>query len=165
MSGGLAIADARREDVPLILRFIRELAEYERLLHECVATEAELEATLFGSPPAAEVLIARIGTEPAGFALFFPNYSTFLARPGIYLEDLYVTPSMRSKGVGQALLVSVARRAVERGCGRLEWSVLDWNKSALRFYHKLGAEPMSEWTVQRVTGAALASLAGTPRVV
>jgi GNAT superfamily N-acetyltransferase len=158
MSAGTTIADARREDVPLILRFIRELADYERLSHEVVATEAALAATLFGAKPGAEVLIARHADEPAGFALFFPNYSTFLAKPGIYLEDLYVTPSLRGRGVGLALLATVARRAVERGCGRLEWSVLDWNEPALGFYRKLGAQPMAEWTVQRLTGDALSAL-------
>ncbi|HKY90370.1 MAG TPA: GNAT family N-acetyltransferase, partial [Nevskiaceae bacterium] len=137
MSAGAVIADARREDVPLILRFIRELADYERLSHEVVATEGALAATLFGPKPGAEVLIAHLDGAPAGFALFFPNYSTFLAKPGIYLEDVYVTPGLRGRGVGLALLAAVARRAVERGCGRLEWSVLDWNETALGFYRKL----------------------------
>jgi GNAT superfamily N-acetyltransferase len=158
MSASVSIAEPRREDVPLILRFIRELADYERLSHEVVATEDMLAATLFGEKPGAEVLIAHLDHEPAGFALFFPNYSTFLARPGIYLEDLYVPPSLRGRGVGLALLTAVARRAVERGCGRLEWSVLDWNEPALGFYRKLGAQPMADWTVQRLTGDALHAL-------
>jgi GNAT superfamily N-acetyltransferase len=163
MSDAITIRDARRDDVPLILRFIRELADYERLTHEVVATEDALAATLFGAQPGAEVLIARLDDAPAGFALFFPNYSTFLARPGIYLEDLYVTPSLRGRGVGLALLAAVARRAVERGCGRLEWSVLDWNEPALGFYRKLGAQPMAEWTVQRLTGDALSALGARAR--
>jgi GNAT superfamily N-acetyltransferase len=153
------IRPAREADVPLILRFIRELAEYERLLHEAVATEDRLRETLFGARPAAEVVIAEADGEPLGFALFFHNYSTFLAQPGIYLEDLYVRPEARGRGVGRALLAHLARLARERGCGRLEWWVLDWNESALRFYRALGARPMDEWTVQRLTGADLDRLA------
>jgi len=153
------IRAATAEDVPLILRFIRELAEYERLAHEVVATEDGLRDTLFGPRPYAEVAIAEEEGEPAGFALFFHNYSTFLGRPGIYLEDLYVRPEMRGRGIGRALLAHLARLAVDRGCGRLEWWVLDWNEDAIRFYRALGAEAMDDWTVFRVTGDALARLA------
>lgn len=156
---GLRIAPATAADVPLILGFIRALAEYERLTHEVTATEDALRETLFGSHPAAEILIARRDETPLGFALFFPNYSTFLAKPGIYLEDLFVHPDHRGQGVGRALLLEVARLAVQRGCGRLEWSVLDWNEPALRFYASLGATPLSEWTVQRLTGETLSRFA------
>jgi GNAT superfamily N-acetyltransferase len=155
----MTIRPATPDDVPLILRFIRELAEYERLLHEVVATEARLRDTLLGARPAAEVVIAEADGEPLGFALFFHNYSTFLAQPGLYLEDLYVRPEARGRGVGRALLAHLARLARERGCGRLEWWVLDWNESALRFYRSLGAQPMDEWTVQRLTGPDLDRLA------
>ncbi len=155
----LVIDGATRRDLPLILRFIKELAEYERLAHEVVATESELERTLFGERPFAEVVLAKLGGDPVGFALFFHNYSTFLGRPGLYLEDLYVRPEARSKGVGLALLRHLARLARERGCGRLEWWVLDWNEAAIRFYRKLGAEPMSDFTVFRLAGSALRDLA------
>jgi GNAT superfamily N-acetyltransferase len=153
------IRPAAASDVPLILRFIRELAEYERLAHEVVATEDGLCETLFGARPYAEVVIAEEEGEPAGFALFFHNYSTFLGRPGIYLEDLYVRPEMRGRGTGRALLAHLARLAVERGCGRLEWWVLDWNERAIRFYRSLGARPMDDWTVFRVAGDDLHHLA------
>jgi len=153
------IRAATADDVPLILRFIRGLAEYERLADQVVATEDGLRETLFGARPYAEVVIAEDGGEPAGFALFFHNYSTFLGRPGIYLEDLYVLPELRGRGVGRALLAHLARLAVERGCGRLEWWVLDWNEDAIRFYRALGAEPMDDWTVFRVAGDALERLA------
>jgi GNAT superfamily N-acetyltransferase len=157
---GPRIRPAAEADVPLILRFIRELAEYERLLHEVVATEERLRETLFGARPAAEVVIAEDADgEALGFALFFHNYSTFLARPGIYLEDLYVRPEARGRGAGRALLAHLARLAKERGCGRLEWWVLDWNESAIRFYRSLGAQPMDDWTVFRLTGDDLARLA------
>jgi len=155
----MAIRAATPDDVPLILRFIRELAAYERLAHEVVATEEKLRETLFGARPYAEVVIAEEAGEPAGFALFFHNYSTFLGRPGIYLEDLYVRPEMRGGGIGRALLAHLARLAVERGCGRLEWWVLDWNEPAIRFYRQLGAEAMDDWTVFRVAGDALTQLA------
>lgn len=157
----LEIRSASRSDVPLILEFIRGLAEYEKLCDECTATELQLERTLFGERPVAEVVIAYRGSVPAGFALFFHNYSTFLARPGIYLEDLFVDPAHRGFGVGRALLSHLAALAVERECGRLEWSVLDWNVDAIGFYEKLGARAMSDWTVYRVTGDALAKLAAT----
>ena len=153
------IVSATVADVPLILAFIRELAEYEKLTGDVVATEERLRDTLFGAHPAAEVVIARVDGAPVGFALFFPNYSTFLARPGIYLEDLFVRPSARGHGVGRALLTHLARLAMERGCGRLEWSVLDWNQSAWAFYKRLGARAMDGWTVHRLTGSALEALA------
>jgi GNAT superfamily N-acetyltransferase len=145
-------------DVPDILRCIRGLAEYERLAHECIATEALLRETLFGAAPVAEVVLARAGDETAGFALWFRSYSTFLARPGIYLEDLFVFPDWRGRGIGRRLLAHLARTARERGYGRLEWAVLDWNVDAIRFYESLGAVPMSDWTTYRVTGAALDTL-------
>lgn len=157
----LSIRSATRADVPLILKFIRGLAEYEKLAHECEATEAQLEMTLFGERPFAEVVIAFRENVAAGFALFFHNYSTFLARPGIYLEDLFVDPAERGHGVGRALLAHLARLAIERDCGRFEWSVLDWNEDAIRFYESLGARPMSDWTIYRVTGDALQKLATT----
>jgi GNAT superfamily N-acetyltransferase len=159
MSEGFSIRAAVEEDVPLILRFIRELADYEKLPHECVATEEKVRTTLFGSPRFAEVLIAEAGAEPAGFALFFHNYSTFLARPGIYLEDLYVRPEYRGKGYGRALLARLAAIARERDCGRLEWAVLTWNEPAIGFYKSLGARPLDEWIVFRLTGKELENLA------
>ena len=159
MSGAIELRPATRADVPVILRLIRGLAEYERLAHECVATEAMLMETLFGARPQAEVVLAFADDRPAGFALFFSNYSTFLAKPGIYLEDLFVFPEFRSRGIGKRLLQHLAALAVERKCGRLEWSVLDWNTDAIRFYESLGAKAMDEWTVYRVTGPALARLA------
>lgn len=138
---------------------IEGLAEYERLRQECVATDALLRTALFGERPYAEVVIAEWDGEAAGFALFFHNFSTFLARPGIYLEDLYVQPMHRSHGIGKALLQHLAKLAVARDCGRLEWSVLDWNVDAIGFYEKLGARAQDEWTVYRVTGDALTHLA------
>lgn len=142
---------ATRDDVPDILSFIKDLAEFEKLSHEVVATEDKLESTLFGERPVAEVLIAEWEGKKAGFALFFHSYSTFLAKPGIYLEDLFVRTEYRSRGIGEALLRELAKVAKKRSCGRLEWSVLDWNTRALKFYHALGAKPMSDWTVQRMT--------------
>lgn len=156
----IAIRSATVEDTPLILSFIRELAEYEKLSHEVVATEEALRASLFGERPFAEVLLAFVGGEPLGFALFFHNFSTFLGKPGIYLEDLYVRPEHRGTGAGRALLVRLARLAVERGCGRLEWWVLDWNEPAVGFYKRIGARAMDDWTVYRLTGDALERLAG-----
>ena len=155
-----ALRDATVADVPLILRCIRGLAEYERLSHECVATEALLADSLFGDGPSASVVLAFDGAEPAGFALWFRSYSTFLARPGIYLEDLFVFPAFRGRGLGRQLLAYLARTAVRRGYGRLEWAVLDWNVDAIRFYESVGAVGMSDWTTYRVAGPALASLAG-----
>jgi GNAT superfamily N-acetyltransferase len=156
----ILVRSASTEDVPLILSFINELAEYERLSHEVVATEEMLREHLFGERPVAEVLIAEHGGEAAGFALFFHTFSTFLGKPGIYLEDLYVRPEFRRAGIGRALLVHLANVARERGCGRLEWSVLDWNEAAIGFYRGIGASPVSGWTVYRVTGEALEGLAG-----
>jgi GNAT superfamily N-acetyltransferase len=155
----ITLRAARPDDVPLILRFIQGLAEYEKLAHACVATEESLAATLFGPRPYAEVILAFSNETPAGFALFFHNYSTFLAKPGIYLEDLFVDPEFRGQGLGKALLKELARLAVERGCGRLEWSVLDWNEPSIQFYLSLGATAMDEWTMYRVTGDALTRLA------
>lgn len=146
----MSIRPATEDDVPLILRFIRELAEYEKLPHECVATEEKVRSTLFGNPRFAEVLIAEEDGEPAGFALFFHNYSTFLAKPGIYLEDLYVRPEFRGRGIGRALLARLEELARERNCGRVEWAVLNWNEPAIRFYKSIGARPMDEWTVFRL---------------
>jgi GNAT superfamily N-acetyltransferase len=155
----LVIRYATHADCGAILGFIRELAEYERLAHEVVADEAQLRATLFGVKPAAEVLLAEVAGEAVGFALFFQSYSTFLAKPGLYLEDLFVRPTARSKGVGAALMSALARIAVQRHYGRFEWSVLDWNAPALKFYASLGATAQAEWTVQRLTGEHLAALA------
>jgi GNAT superfamily N-acetyltransferase len=153
-----AIRHGREADVAGILRLIRALAEYEKLAHEVVADEAALARTLFGADPAAEVLLAEEDGRTVGFALFFRSYSTFLARPGLYLEDLFVEPAWRGRGIGKALLQAVARLAVARGCGRLEWSVLDWNAPAIGFYASLGARPMDDWTVFRLTGEALRRL-------
>jgi GNAT superfamily N-acetyltransferase len=150
MSESLRIRAATEEDVPLILRFIQELADYERLRDRCVATEEQVRATLFGNPRFAEVIIAESDDRPAGFALFFHNYSTFLAKPGIYLEDLYVSPEYRGHGIGRALLGRLSEIARERGCGRVEWAVLNWNQPAIDFYKSLGAKPMDEWTVFRL---------------
>jgi GNAT superfamily N-acetyltransferase len=158
-SPALRLRPAAAADVPTILRLIRGLAEYERLLPECEATEAQLHATLFGEHPQAEVVLAEWEGEPAGFALFFHNYSTFLARRGLYLEDLFVLPEHRGRGIGRALLVHLARIAVERDCGRFEWVVLDWNAPAIGFYRALGAEAVEDWTVMRVAGDALTKLA------
>ena len=155
----LAIRRATPSDVALILALIKELAEYERLAHEVIATEEAIHNSVFGARPHAEVLIAEADGAPAGFALFFHNYSTFLARPGLFLEDLYVRPAFRRRGIGRALLTRLASLAVERGCGRFEWNVLDWNESAQRFYESLGAKPMSDWTTYRLTGEPLAELA------
>ncbi len=155
----LQIRFATADDVALVLMFVRKLAEYERLSHEVVATEDLLRQTLFGPCPRAEVLLAFHRDQPAGFALFFHNFSTFLGRRGIYLEDLYVEPALRGLGIGKALLVHLAALARRRNCGRLEWSVLDWNEPAIRFYKGLGAVPMNEWTVFRLAGDALDRLA------
>jgi GNAT superfamily N-acetyltransferase len=149
------IRRARLGDEELILDFIRRLAEYERLAHEVTADAGSLREHLFGSNPYAEVLIAESGGVPAGFALYFFTFSTFLARPSLYLEDLFVVPERRGGGIGEGLLRALAAIALERGCGRMEWSVLDWNDPALKFYEKLGAVRMSEWTVHRLTGEAL----------
>jgi len=155
----IKIASATEADVPVILEMIRGLADYEKLSHVVSATEEQLRHTLFGEHPGAEVLLAHWNGEPVGFALFFPNYSTFLAQPGIYLEDLFVRPHARGKGAGLALFTELARIAVARGCGRVEWAVLDWNEPSIRFYKKLGAVPMDEWTTFRLTSEPLARLA------
>jgi GNAT superfamily N-acetyltransferase len=149
------IVEATTADVPVILELIRGLAEYEKLSDHVTATEEKLQATLFGPHPAAEVLLGYMGEECAGFALFFQNYSTFLAKPGIFLEDLFVKPEFRGKGVGRALLTRVGKIAKERGCGRFEWEVLDWNAPAIGFYKSLGAMPMDEWTRYRISGDVL----------
>ena len=156
----LHIEPATPADVPMILQLIRELAEFERLLHEVTATEEQLHQHLFGPKPKAEVIMGRLqpGGEVAGFALYFHNFSTFLAKPGIYLEDLYVRQQYRGRGFGEQLLRRLAGIAIERDCGRLEWSVLDWNQRAIDFYKSLGAQPMNEWTIYRVTGSALQKL-------
>jgi GNAT superfamily N-acetyltransferase len=156
---GLDIRAATADDVPLILKLIRALAEYEKLAHEVIATEPSLRATLFGEHPAAEVRIAQWQGKPAGFALFFHNYSTFVSKRGLYLEDLFVLPEFRGKGIGKALLVHLAGLAVERGCGRFEWSVLAWNQPAIDFYRSLGAREMSDWRIYRTDGPNLAKLA------
>lgn len=154
------IRSAVPADVPTILRLVRELADYEREPDAVVATEAMLAEALFGDHPAAEAVIAEVDGAAAGFALFFHNFSTWTGRRGIYLEDLYVTPEARGRGIGKALLRHIAALAVERGCGRFEWAVLDWNEPAIRFYDACGAESMDEWTVRRVSGDALSKLAG-----
>ena len=153
-----ALRTATPADVPAILACIRGLAEYERLAHQCIATEALLHETLFGPDRVAEVVLASRGGETAGFALWFRNYSTFLARPGIYLEDLFVFPAHRGRGLGRRLLAHLARTARDRGYGRVEWAVLDWNVDAIRFYESLGAVAMSDWTTFRLTGDALDAL-------
>ena len=155
----LSIRPATVDDVPLIARLIRELAEYERLADAAVATEAGLREQLFGERPAAEVLIAEANGEPVGFALFFHTFSTFLGKRGLYLEDLFVLPDFRGLGLGKHLMAALARIAVQRDCGRFEWSVLDWNEPAIAFYRRLGAVGMDEWTVQRLEGDALRALA------
>jgi GNAT superfamily N-acetyltransferase len=157
---GVRLRFAKRQDAALVLSFIRELAEFEKLAHEVLADEPTLAESLFGEHPAAEVVIAEVDDEPAAFALFFHNYSTFLGRRGLYLEDLFVRPRFRGEGLGRLLMSFLARLAIERDCGRLEWWVLDWNSDAIRFYRDLGATGMDEWTVQRITGEALQRLAG-----
>jgi len=160
MSEAITIRPAVEADVAVILQFIRDLAKYEHLEHEVVANEGLLREGLFGSRPYAEVVLASLNGEPVGFALFFHNFSTFLGRPGIYLEDLYVRPEARGHGVGRQVLTWLAATAVSRGCGRLEWAVLDWNEPSIRFYRNLGAVPLDDWTTYRVTGPALNQLAG-----
>ena len=154
----MSVRPAEKRDVGVIMGFIKELAEYEGLAHEVIADEASLERFLFGEHPVAEALIAEFQTTPIGFALYFATFSTFVGRPGLYLEDLYVRPNMRGKGVGTLLLQHVARLARERGCGRLEWSVLNWNEPAIRFYETLGARAMDDWTVYRLTDDNLSKL-------
>lgn len=159
----IALRPATVDDVPVLLAFIRALAAYERLGDRVVATEDDLRQTLFGPRPAAEVVLACDGAVPIGFALYFSTYSTFLGQAGLWLEDLFVDPDHRGKGVGRTLLAHLARLAVERGCGRLEWSVLDWNEPALRFYRSMGAESLGGWTIHRLTGEALDALGARDR--
>jgi GNAT superfamily N-acetyltransferase len=162
-SADLRIVAATRDDVPLILAFILELAEYEKALPgEAPVTEQDLTETLFGARPAAEVLIAYLAGEPAGFALFFHNYSTWLGKKGLFLEDLFVRPPARKHGVGYALFKELARIAVDRDCGRMDWAVLDWNELAISFYRQIGARSMDEWMTFRLTGPSLRRLAGRP---
>jgi GNAT superfamily N-acetyltransferase len=160
MSDPITIRPASRDEVPLVLGFIRDLARYERLEHEVSASEDDLREALFGERRSAEVVFACDDGAPVGFALFFHNFSTFKGQPGIYLEDLFVRPEARGRGIGKRLLAYLARTAVERRCARLEWAVLDWNEPSIGFYRSLGAAPMDEWTVFRLTGDALALLAG-----
>lgn len=159
MSEQIHLRLATEQDIPTILNFINGLADYEKLADQVVATEPQLRATLFSDKPYAEVVLAEYGQQAAGFALFFHNYSTFLAKPGIYLEDLFVLPEYRGKGIGKVLLSYLAKLAVERDCGRLEWSVLDWNQPAIDFYQAQGATMMHDWRINRVTGDALNALA------
>jgi GNAT superfamily N-acetyltransferase len=161
-STSITLRSATERDVPLILSFIRQLAEYERLLEAVKATEEALRATLFGPKPVGEVIIAEDGTTPVGFALFFQNYSTFLAQPGLYLEDLFVIPASRGRGVGKLLLEHLAQIALDRGFGRVEWAVLDWNAPAIGFYRRIGAVSMQDWTIMRLSGDALRRLAAKP---
>ena len=165
MSTAFEIKPATSADVPTILRLIRELAEYERAAHEAVATESQLQEVLFGAKPSANVLIAREADEAVGFAVYFFNFSTWLGRPGLYLEDLFVKPEARGRGYGKALLVRLAQIAKEGGCGRMEWAVLDWNEPAIQFYKSIGAKPMDEWTVYRLTPDGIAALAQAPQTV
>jgi len=157
----MEIREATEADIPLILQFIRDLAVYEKLEHKVIATEASLRQTLFGNPRFAEVVFASVDGVEAGFALFFHNYSTFLGQPGIYLEDLFVKPELRGRGIGKGLLAHLARLAKERGCGRVEWAVLDWNTPSIQFYRSIGAVPLSDWEIFRLTGDALDALART----
>jgi GNAT superfamily N-acetyltransferase len=159
----LEISPACEADVPVLLRFIRDLAAYEKLAHEVVATEEGLRRTLFGERPYAEAVIARLDGTPAGFALFFHSYSTFLGKPGVYLEDLFVAPEHRGKGIGKALLRRLAQIALARDCGRVEWAVLDWNAPSIAFYRALGAQAMHDWTVFRLEGDVLRTVAEDAR--
>jgi GNAT superfamily N-acetyltransferase len=153
------IRAAAEPDCALILTFIRELAEYEKLAHEVIATEAGVREALFGSRPAAEAVLAFVGGEPVGFALYFQTFSTFVGRPGLYLEDLYVRPQWRGRGCGRRLLAHLAKICIDRKYGRMEWAVLNWNEPAIAVYQRIGAVPMTEWTVQRLTGESLRQLA------
>ena len=159
MNDQIHIAPGRVEDVPVILSLIKALADYEKLSHQVVTTEADIERSLFGAKPVAEVIVAWEHDVAVGFALFFHNFSTFLGRPGLYLEDLFVRPEWRGRGIGRRLLSHLAGIAVERGCGRFEWAVLDWNEPAIAFYRRMGAELLHDWRICRVTGDALATLA------
>jgi GNAT superfamily N-acetyltransferase len=154
------LRDARPGDEDTIAGFVRELAEYEKLPHEARATAADFHRALFTTPPRAHALVVEAGADPVGFALWFYNFSTFTGRPGLYLEDLYVVPAWRGRGIGRAVFRFLARRAIEENCGRMEWWVLDWNTPAIEFYRSMGAQPMDDWTVQRLSGEALAAIAG-----
>jgi GNAT superfamily N-acetyltransferase len=158
---GITVRPAVPEDLPVIMRFVRDLAAYEKLAHECVATEAQIGAALFGTSPRAHALIAEEDDHPVGLALWFYTFSTFTGRSSMYLEDLFVDPAFRGRGVARRLFAALGRRAVAEGCERLEWAVLDWNEMALRFYRSLGARPLDEWTLQRLSGPALAALAAS----
>lgn len=158
-SDNILLRDARREDSPLILSFIRELAEYEKLSHEVVATEGDIAQSLFGPSPKAFCVIAEADGAPAGFALCFYNYSTFQGRPGIYLEDLYVRPEFRGQGIGKRFFQYLAQRALDENCGRIQWWVLDWNEPSIEFYKSMKAVPMDEWTVYRLEGQSIEDLA------
>jgi GNAT superfamily N-acetyltransferase len=159
MTPKFLIRSANESDVPLILQFIKELAEYEKLAHEAVATEESLRHNLFGPRKTAEVILAFENEHPVGFALFFHNFSTFVGKPGIYLEDLFVRPKFRGRGYGKALMIELARIAKERDCGRFEWAALNWNTPAVDFYRRIGAQPMSDWTIFRLTPEEIATLA------
>jgi GNAT superfamily N-acetyltransferase len=158
-AAAISIRAVREDEVELVLQFIHELAQYERLAHEVSATPDSIRAALFGPRPYAEAVIGSLDGEPCGFALFFHNFSTFLGKPGLYLEDLYVRPAARGRGLGTRMLAWLARLALERGCGRFEWAVLDWNEPALKVYRALGARAADDWTLHRVTGEALRALA------
>jgi GNAT superfamily N-acetyltransferase len=158
-AAAISIRPVHAEEVDLVMQFIRELAEYERLSHEVTASSTDLRAALFGPRPYAEALFGCLDGEPCGFALYFHNFSTFLGKPGLYLEDLYVRPAARGRGLGTRMLVWLAQLALERGCGRFEWAVLDWNEPALKVYRGLGARAAPDWTIHRVTGEALVELA------
>lgn len=162
MNTELLIRPSTEKDVPLILEFIRGIAEYEKLLNEVTATEADIRESLFGKRPAAECVLAFWDGRPAGFAVYFHNFSTFLGKAGLYLEDLFVKPEFRGNGIGKALLIRLAKIAKDRNCGRFEWAVLDWNSSAIEFYKKLGARPMNEWTIFRMDEKTIVRLADAP---
>jgi GNAT superfamily N-acetyltransferase len=155
----LVVRRATQADVSIVLQMIRALAEYEKLSEHVVATETMLDRSLFGSDPAAEVLLAFLDNRPVGFAVYFRSFSTFLGGPAMYLEDIFVAPESRGRGIGRQLLATVAKIAVERGCGRMDWSVLDWNAPAIEFYRRLGARPLDDWTIYRLIGKSLADVA------
>ena len=158
---GILLRNATKADAPLLLRFVTALAEYEKLAHEVVATEADFARGLFAAPCRAEALVAEWDGAPVGFAIWYYSFSTFQGRPGLYLEDVFVKPAHRNKGIGRAIFGDLARRALAAGCGRMEWSVLDWNAPSIAFYRSLGAQPRQGWTLQQLTGPALDALAAT----
>jgi GNAT superfamily N-acetyltransferase len=165
MASDIRILPATIDDIPLLLQFIKDLAEYEQLADACVATQEDLRKHLFGPGAVAHAVLAFVGDEAAGFALYFFSFSTFLARPGLYLEDLFVKPAWRKHGIGRGLLAALARIAIDRDCGRMEWSVLNWNELALRVYRGIGAQPLDDWTVYRLTGEPLTGLAASAPAV